>query len=185
MKKTIILLVGLLLLISACKVENKATEVTVNEDHKYCESDDDCTSVQTKCNGCECLGKAINKEYLEEYQLKYAEMCEGYNGPVCDLMCALAYVKCVDNKCSIVQDDVTEDMLDTCEVDDECMVASYSHCCGATKRAINQEYLGNYNNHPEWQRYDGDDCALMGICRDDSEVTEASCEEGRCSLVFN
>jgi hypothetical protein len=83
---------------------------------------------------------------------------------------------------------ITEQDLDRCEQDADCIVVAYQHCCGATKRAINEAYLEEYNSHPEWQVFDDEaTCATIGMCLDDSEVDTAVCEgapEGRCSLVF-
>lgn len=80
---------------------------------------------------------------------------------------------------------ITEADLSVCSTDEDCIVVDYSHCCGATKRAINATHLEAYNTHPEWQKFDDpDECAVIGQCLDDSQVTEALCSSNRCQLVF-
>ena len=81
--------------------------------------------------------------------------------------------------------EVTEAEIVVCSMDADCIVVPYSHCCGSTKRAINQTYLDDYNANPEWQTFDDPDtCAVIGACQDDSGVTEARCEQGMCVLVY-
>lgn len=83
-----------------------------------------------------------------------------------------------------------EPPLSSCVAGDVCLVVPYDHCCGATKRAINDVYLVEYEAHPEWQSYnDPAACALIGACRDDQDVVEAWCRPdglgaGTCELVF-
>ena len=83
---------------------------------------------------------------------------------------------------------ITEADLDQCAQTSDCIVVAYSHCCGATKRAINSAYEAAYDAHPEWQVFnDPATCAVIGACMDDSAVTEATCSDapdGYCQLVF-
>lgn len=80
--------------------------------------------------------------------------------------------------------------LATCAAEGDCVVVNYRDCCGATKRAIHRDYIDAYEANPEWQVFDDPAiCAMVGICRDDSNVTEARCnldagDAGRCDLVF-
>jgi hypothetical protein len=81
---------------------------------------------------------------------------------------------------------VTEADIETCQQADDCMVVPYSHCC-STKRAVHRAFQYLYSDTPAWQTEPpGTPCDLIGQCRDDSAVTEASCDvsEGRCVLVF-
>ena len=87
---------------------------------------------------------------------------------------------CVGGAC---KDRATESNLAECLPGDVCVVVPYSHCCGATKRAINLQSVDAYYSHPAWQIYDGP-CEMIGICRDDRAVTEAVCELGQCQMVF-
>lgn len=85
---------------------------------------------------------------------------------------------------------ITEADIDVCQDDGDCLVVKYQHCCGATKRAINREYLEEYNNHPEWQSFfDAAVCARIGVCPDDAQVSQAKCEvydeqTKRCRLQY-
>jgi hypothetical protein len=100
----------------------------------------------------------------------------------CNAPCA-APATCVAGVCT--GQGVTEDDLTSCISISDCIVVAYAHCCGATKRAINGAYLSAYESHPEWQVFDDlSICAVIGVCRDDSAVTSATCAEGICSLVF-
>lgn len=74
--------------------------------------------------------------------------------------------------------------LSSCTQDAECVVVPYKHCCGSTKRAINKNQLESYNSHPEWQVFDGPDCAAIGVCAPDANVTTAECQKGQCQLIF-
>jgi len=86
--------------------------------------------------------------------------------------------------------EITENMLNMCEQDDDCIIVDHSHCCGATKKAINKIYLKEYNEHPEWQKFFNENsCALIGMCPDDSFVTQASCQQTdgnlkRCQMLY-
>ncbi len=78
--------------------------------------------------------------------------------------------------------------LGECRSSSDCIVVPYAHCCGATKRAINRLFLEEYHQHPDWQSFGGS-CVALGVCRDDSRVTTATCKDalngsGRCELVF-
>lgn len=90
----------------------------------------------------------------------------------------------------IDQEQINEDELNLCSSDSDCVVVSYNHCCGSTKRAINKEYISEYNNNPEWQKYDNPEtCAMIGICAEDSDVDFAECDDlddgtKRCQLVY-
>ena len=78
-----------------------------------------------------------------------------------------------------------EEDLARCAQDSECIIVAYSHCCGSTKRAINSANEAAYNAHPEWQIFDDPGtCATIGLCPDDTNVTEALCAEGLCTMVF-
>lgn len=99
----------------------------------------------------------------------------------CDFPCPPG-VACVNGVCA---SPITEDDLGSCTASSDCIVVAYSHCCGATKRAINGAYLEAYQSHPEWQVFDDPAiCALIGLCPDDSAVTQATCADGLCSLVY-
>jgi hypothetical protein len=99
----------------------------------------------------------------------------------CDHPCLPGGV-CIDGLCN---GGITEADLAVCFYTSDCIVVAYSHCCGATKRAINAAYLSAYESHPEWQVFaDPSVCAVIGVCPDDSAVTSATCADGWCTLVY-
>lgn len=100
-----------------------------------------------------------------------------------DCDCAeLPAAACVGGRCTRA---VSENDLAICEGGDTCIVVPYSHCCGSTKRAIRASLLDAYNSHPEWQVFNVPSvCAVIGACLDDSAVTEATCADGQCALVY-
>lgn len=83
---------------------------------------------------------------------------------------------------------VKESEIDICKQNSDCIVVPYDHCCGSTKRAINKKYKTIYFTKPSWQKFIGP-CHLMGICPNDSKVTEATCEnyddnQMKCKLKY-
>src|SRR3990167_3028463 len=50
-----------------------------------------------------------------------------------------------------------ENGLNICKSDSDCIYVPYNHCC-TTFRAINKNYLDEYNSHPEWQGVDRQAC---------------------------
>ena len=84
------------------------------------------------------------------------------------------------------QEEVSEEDIIICDVDSNCIVVDYSHCCGQTKRAINEKYKNLYDLHLEWQKFDDPQtCAVIGVCPPDSYVKKATCNENnRCQLKF-
>jgi hypothetical protein len=121
---------------------------------------------------------------------------DGCEMPVCAL--DAQYARCVQSACMASRcprgytgdgcRPLTEADLGECRSSSDCIVVPYAHCCGATKRAVNRLYLEEYHQHPEWQSFSGS-CVAMGVCRDDSQVTAATCQDafdgsGRCELVF-
>lgn len=80
---------------------------------------------------------------------------------------------------------LVEEDLANCRAGDACIVVPYAHCCGSTRRAIRADALDAYNSHPAWQVFDDPaTCAVIGKCLDDSAVTDAVCQSGRCQLVY-
>ena len=109
--------------------------------------------------------------------------------PVIVVLVVIVYLQVIpgDSTEDVNVTEVEEQDLSTCRNDSDCIVVPYEHCCGSTKRAINEKYLNIYNSNPEWQVYNGS-CHLMGVCADDSYVTEAICEKQddvmRCELKY-
>lgn len=79
----------------------------------------------------------------------------------------------------------TADQLIACERNDQCVLVKHKHCCGATKMAINREFRDYYDQTPAMQKTDDPKvCAMIGLCMDDSAVTEAGCFQGECGLLW-
>jgi hypothetical protein len=101
----------------------------------------------------------------------------------CGNLCPLGSA-CVAGACE-GGEPMTEADLAVCTVSAACVVVPYTHCCGATKRAINGAYLSAYLSHPEWQVFaEPGACAVIGMCPDDRAVTSATCADGFCALVY-
>lgn len=72
---------------------------------------------------------------------------------------------------------VTEAELSLCEKDADCVVVAYHHCCGQTKRAINQRHRDLYEKTPAWRSFnDPATCSVMGLCPSDATLTTARCK---------
>jgi hypothetical protein len=153
--------------------------------HQICVSDEDCAFVQITC-GCECYGTPVNKAYVEEYGKKEYNMCKDI-GRDCDMRsCPGGELKCIEGKCTFVELNVTEEELDRCTEEKECIiVVDYIHCCGTTKRAINRKHQRYYEWHYESQFFNNPEtCAVIGMCPDDSNVTSAKCENNKCRMIY-
>jgi len=102
MNSTIIgfLLIFLMILISGCTSGIKAG-IEIQEADLFCETDTDCTSIETTCSTCDC-GSAVNTQSLDKYSALKKQTCAGYQGAVCDMFCEATNNICVNNKCTIV-----------------------------------------------------------------------------------
>lgn len=83
----------------------------------------------------------------------------------------------------------TQENIDVCIDDQDCIIVPYSSCCGSTKRAINKKNKELYDSHPEWQKLSNPSiCNVIGMCADDTGVNKAICEGQdavkRCAMVF-
>lgn len=184
MKILILCLTLCLFIITACNIlpgNSNIREVRVDAIHQKCDIDSDCIEVRTKCDHCECLGTPVNKEFKQIYSDRYKSLCTIYLVPVCDVVCTPESIRCMNNSCAFVKEQILESDIDNCTDESECIIVSFSHCCGSTKRAISQKYLAEYNQHLEWQKFDNPEtCAVIGLCPDDSNVTEATCQNSKC-----
>ncbi len=86
---------------------------------------------------------------------------------------------------------LTEEMLGQCNHNTDCIIVDYAHCCGQSKKAINQLYLDAYQSKPEWQKFDDPQmCASMGVCLDNSNATDTICvknkdaDKGTCEIAY-
>lgn len=91
---------------------------------------------------------------------------------------------------TIASSQIDESLINRCTKTEECIVVPYTSCCGSTKRAINKEFLDEYQSTPAWQSFNRPEvCNVIGRCRDDSMVTESICvleqgKNGRCELKY-
>lgn len=78
---------------------------------------------------------------------------------------------------------VSEREINVCQVDEDCIVVPYHHCCGAIKRAINKKWLDAYKASSTLQKFDNPSlCAIIGKCADDSNVTSSACVSDSAGL---
>jgi len=77
--------------------------ITIDEKHQYCQRDEDCTFVRTRCDGAECLGKPVNKLFKEDYEKKHNWKCRDYRGLSIDMQCIAVESKCINGKCRIIK----------------------------------------------------------------------------------
>ena len=108
--RSLILLVLMTFLLISCAPEPPAvqpitpaldpSQVLLIPEHQRCEKDDDCVIFPMECSDCDCE-TVLNWTYLEAYQAKKAEVCEGYRGPMCEIYCPVE-PKCVQAKCTVV-----------------------------------------------------------------------------------
>jgi len=78
-----------------------AAELQVAKEEQLCETDADCTTVQTDCGGCRPCGTPVNKSYQQKYIEQYEPLCEGYSGVMCNAGCAATNVVCCHNRCAL------------------------------------------------------------------------------------
>ena len=67
---------------------------------RSCHVDGDCAHLSTHCGGCSC-GSAINRAWLPHYEEAGRVLCEGYDGPVCDIHCPQQVPHCVASHCEL------------------------------------------------------------------------------------
>ncbi len=188
-----------ILVVSGCEETVKGTINKNNTNSRIklsqsCTSNDECEWISTNCcpesSGAHwaCISKV-------ESVLNCSPdvICPTVESPKPIEIC-----ECVDNKCSFESskpDDytytegtsITEDEIDFCERNSDCIDVPYTSCSCSTKRVINKEYLDEYNNHPEWQEYYNEEtCSMMGVCQSYENINYSiKCEENKCKLVIN
>lgn len=70
----------------------------VPDNDRHCQNDSDCASIPTHCGGCTC-GTAIDRRWEGHYQEALRFLCEGKEGPVCDMHCPQQLPRCIDGRC--------------------------------------------------------------------------------------
>lgn len=59
----------------------------------------------------------------------------------------------------------SEDIIDLCEKNEDCIKVRYDHCCGLKHKSINRKYLRIYNTQPDWQKFDNPgECKAIEAC---------------------
>jgi hypothetical protein len=82
---------------------NHNISITVLEEHKYCDTVNDCTSFYGSCTSG-CYKQPINKNFESIYLNKKNKACKFYNvlhrSLHCDPVFPLPILNCKDNKCT-------------------------------------------------------------------------------------
>lgn len=69
---------------------------------QLCATDDNCTTVPTRCDACEC-GAPVNKINVQQYQGQHVAMCANFEGPFCKYNCTTPYVRCIARRCTLTE----------------------------------------------------------------------------------
>lgn len=94
MTRQMISIVFILAILSIFSCDGPVIEIDPN--HQSCEIDSDCVKVGIQC-ACHC-GSAVNAQYKQIYLDIRREVCAGYNGPLCMMVCEVAPA-CIENQC--------------------------------------------------------------------------------------
>ena len=85
-----------------------------------------------------------------------------------------------------IEEGITEDDIDLCTRDLDCVAIPYTSCSCASMRAINKQYEALYLSQLDWQRNADSEghCASLGAClgRFRRNVDTVCKPSGRCSL---
>jgi hypothetical protein len=94
------LLVAVLVLAPFRSTAEQPTPVSliVDAEDQNCESNEDCEIVGTSCSSCEC-GAPVNRSFRREYEIRLAELCRDYSGPVCRCKCPTPFALCEKQTC--------------------------------------------------------------------------------------
>lgn len=93
--------------LTACQSSSQApdggtplTEAVPPDELRGCRMDDDCTKVNTSCNGC-CEQAAVNAASTAAYDAHKVRVCAGYAGPICNCFFRPSRVLCREHKCTL------------------------------------------------------------------------------------
>jgi hypothetical protein len=76
-------------------------DVQVPIEMRACQSDGDCTFVETACSAC-CVYAGINVRHEKTfYDVTYRTGCGAYKGAVCDCYIPSAKALCIEGLCTI------------------------------------------------------------------------------------
>ena len=109
-------LLTMTLLLCACTVEDDpavgqydgltlidgGATLEVDASWRQCEDVTPCVLVGTSCDDC-CGAEAIAVERQSEYRDAFADLCEPYQGGVCDCAPSRVEVACIDDVCVLTE----------------------------------------------------------------------------------
>ncbi len=72
--------------------------LTIDPNDAQCVSDSECVTVQTQCGSCDC-GTPVNQMFALKYRDRLMKLCDGYNGPHCEMMCPQTRLVCHMGRC--------------------------------------------------------------------------------------
>jgi hypothetical protein len=86
----------------AAPVEEKADlgpALEIDPADRVCSEDSDCEVIGTHCS-CSC-GEGVNKTQSHKYSGKLDELCKGYSGKMCKMLCN-GVIRCQREVCTYV-----------------------------------------------------------------------------------
>ena len=105
MKKSLPTLVALCLICSYGFALELEDEIVIAAEDLVCESDKDCTVVETSCwqDTCECGGKPANKQSKSNYEelLSQCRKSIKYALKTCEMECAPRDIRCLNDECTV------------------------------------------------------------------------------------
>ena len=92
----------------------EASKLQVDGQDQACHDDSDCVVVSTVCSTCEC-GVPVNRTQAEKYEKQYQELCRDYHGGVCEYCCSTPFVRCLEERCALTNQDETGAVRNPCQ----------------------------------------------------------------------
>jgi hypothetical protein len=80
--------------------ERAADQLTIDPEHRECESDADCIVVPSRCSAGE-YGEPVNRRLRNHYEEKHRELCDDYSGAVCEFHCETPHSRCIEESCRL------------------------------------------------------------------------------------
>jgi len=84
---------------------NPGRNLMVPNEHRTCETADDCAAIYIECSACEGGCQGVHGTCAAAYENLLD--CSGYVGPVCDFDCHpkfnLTTLQCVEGLCTVVK----------------------------------------------------------------------------------
>jgi len=73
-------------------------DITIPDTYKACQTVEGCSVVIDHCGYCSC-GAVIGLEYQTSFNDSFDQLCQGYQGGICDMGCAPTTLDCVEGIC--------------------------------------------------------------------------------------